>query len=226
MNSDTITDHDATHRPVAECSPAGRITRSLLGWGVVAAPFYLGASLTEAAIRPGFDLARHSWSLMENGPLGWIHSAVLVATGLMVVAAAIGVGRALPVRTAPILLAIFGAGQIGAGVLIADPADGFPVGTPAGPGEFSWHGMLHLACGGIGFLAFTAATIILGVRFLKRSQAAWGMFSIVTGVLFIGAFVGIASGGAGLTVIAFVFAVVLAFTWLALTCIRLYRRVS
>ena len=52
-----------------------------------------------------------------------------------------------------------------------------------------------------------------------------GVFSIVTGVLFIAAFAGIASGGAGPTVIAFILAVVLAFTWLALTCIRLYRRV-
>ena len=227
MNSSTLSSPTAAaHVAPADCSPAGRVTRSLLGWGVVAAPFYVGGSLIEAALRPGFDITRHSWSLMENGPFGWIHSAVLVLTGLMVVAAAIGIGRALQVRTVAVLLALFGASQVGAGVFIADPADGFPVGTPAGPGEFTWHGMLHLAFGGVGFLAFMVATVILGVRFLRRRERGWGVFSIATGILFIAAFVGIASGGAGPTVIAFSLAVVLAFAWLALTCIRLYRRVS
>ncbi|GAA1991410.1 DUF998 domain-containing protein [Microbacterium pumilum] len=213
-----------SHR--SECSPAGRVTRSLLGWGVVAGPFYIVVSLLEATLRPGFDLGRHSWSLMANGEFGWAHSAVLVITGLMVIAAAIGIGRALHVRTAAVLLAAFGAGQIGAGFFTADPADGFPVGTPAGAGEITWHGLLHLVCGGLGFLAFTAATIVLGVRFLRHREPGWGVFSIATGVLFIAAFGGIASGGAGPMVIAFIFAVVLAFAWLGLTCIRLYRRVS
>jgi hypothetical membrane protein len=208
------------------CTPAGRVTRSLLGWGILAGPFYVGASLIEAAIRPGFDIFRHSWSLMENGPFGWIHSAVLVVTGLMVIAAAIGINRALHVRTAGALMGVFGLGQLGAGLFIADPSDGFPVGTPAGPGEFTWHGMLHLAFGGIGFLAFTACTIVLGVRFIKRGERAWGTFSIVSGLLFIAAFVGIAAGGAGPTVITFVIAIILAFTWLTLTSLRLYRRVS
>jgi len=211
--------------PSVECSTGGRVTRSLLGWGVAAGPFYVGVSLTEALLRPGFDLARHSWSLMENGPLGWIHSAVLILSGLMVVAAAIGIGQALRIRTVSVLLVVFGAGQVGAGMFIADPADGFPVGTPAGPGEFSWHGILHLACGGAGFVAFSTATIMLGVRFLRRGGRAWGAFSITTGVLFLAAFMGIASGGAGATVIAFIAAVVLAFTWLALFCLYLYRRV-
>jgi hypothetical membrane protein len=208
------------------CSPAGRITRSLLGWGVVAGPFYVGVSLLEAALRPGFDLARHSWSLMENGPFGWVHSAVLVLSGLMVIAAAIGMRRALPVEAAPALLALFGAGQIGAGLFIADPADGFPIGTPEGPGDFTWHGLLHLAAGGVGFFAFTIATVSLGVRFLRHHDRGWGAFSIATGILFLAAFAGIASGGTGPTVIAFTAAVLLAWTWLALICIRLYRRVS
>ena len=92
----------------------------------------------------GFDLSRHSWSLMENGPFGWIHSGVLVLSGLMVIAAAMGIGRALKLRALPVLLSVFGAGQVGAGFFIADPADGFPPGAPAGPGAFSWHGLVSL----------------------------------------------------------------------------------
>jgi hypothetical membrane protein len=227
MSNSMTTSESLDSVPVpAVCTPAGRVTRSLLGWGIVAGPFYVAASLLEAATRPGFDIFRHSWSLMENGPLGWIHSTVLALTGLMVIAAGIGMNRALQVRTAGVLLAVFGLGQVGAGLFIADPSDGFPVGTPAGPGEFTWHGMLHLACGAIGFLAFTACTIVLGVRFIKGGERAWGVFSIVSGVVFVAAFVGIAGGGAGPTVITFVLAVMLAFTWLTLTSLRLYRRVS
>ena len=227
MNNPTISTVPVDAPPqTGQCSPAGRVTRSLLGWGVVAGPFYVGVSLVEATLRPGFDLSRHSWSLMENGPFGWIHSGVLVLSGLMVIAAATGIGRALRLRAVPVLLSIFGAGQVGAGFFIADPADGFPPGTPAGPGAFSWHGLVHLASGGIGFIAFTVATVILGVRFIRRGHRGWGVFSIATGVLFLAAFMGIASGGTGPTVIAFIAAVLLAWTWLALTCLDLYRRVT
>ena len=35
-----------------QCSPATRITRSLLGYGVVAGPFYVTVSLAKALTRP------------------------------------------------------------------------------------------------------------------------------------------------------------------------------
>src|SRR5206468_3829604 len=54
------------------CTPQGRITRSLLGYGVLAGPFYIGVSLAQALVRDGFDLTRHEWSLLANGPGGWI----------------------------------------------------------------------------------------------------------------------------------------------------------
>ena len=210
----------------AGCSPAGRVTRSLLGWGVVAGPFYIGISLTQAALRPGFDSTRHGWSLMENGEFGWVQSANLVLTGLMIVAAARGIGRALLLRAVPALLAVFGLGMLGSGFLIADPSDGFPVGTPAGPGAFSWHGIGHLVSGGIGFLAYVAAAVVLGVWFIRRHQRGWGIFSIATGVLYLAAFAGITSGSAGAPVIAFTGAVFLAFGWLAAVCVHLYRHIN
>ena len=200
-----------------------RVTRSLLGYGIAAGPIYVGASLLEASLRPGFDLTRHSWSLLENGPAGWIHSAVLIISGLCVIAAAVGFRRALGVRAVPVLLALYGAGMVAAGIFTADPADGFPVGTPAGPGHLLAR-RAHLVSAGVGFLAFTAAAMALGIRFLRSAHRGRGVFAIVTGVLFIGAFVGIASGGAGPTVPAFVGAVVLAWTWLTLTSLDLYRQ--
>jgi hypothetical protein len=81
-------------RPAADCPPAPvRVTKSLLGYGVVAGPFYVAVSLAEALTRSGFSLARDDWSLLANGALGWVHVLVLVLTALMVGAAAGGVVR-------------------------------------------------------------------------------------------------------------------------------------
>jgi len=48
------------------------VTRSLLGWGVVAGPFYVVVGVILAITRPGFDLTRHALSLLTLGDLGWL----------------------------------------------------------------------------------------------------------------------------------------------------------
>src|SRR6185369_4183766 len=107
------------------CTPEARVTRSLLGYGVLAGPVYVGVSLTEALTRDGFDLRRHAWSLLSNGHLGWIHVLNLVLTGLMTVAFAVGVRRATHATWAPRLIGGYGASMVAAGVFRADPAGGF-----------------------------------------------------------------------------------------------------
>ena len=84
-----------TADPGPGCTPASRVTRSLLAYGIVAGPSYVLVSLAQAATRKGFDLTRHDWSLLANGPGGWLQVANLVLTGLMVVAAAVGCSRSL-----------------------------------------------------------------------------------------------------------------------------------
>ena len=80
---------------VSEVGRGAAVTRSLLGCGVLAGPFYLAVSLIQALLRDGFDLARHPLSLLANGPGGWVQTANFVLTGLMVLAAAVGFGRVL-----------------------------------------------------------------------------------------------------------------------------------
>src|SRR5690348_12414145 len=122
------TNPQATDR---QCTPAARLTRSLLGYGVIAGPFYVVVSLAQALTRDGFPLDRHAWSLLETGALGWIQITNFVLTGLMTVAASAGLRRALPAgrsRTwVPLLIAVYGASLVGAGIFRADPAQGFPV---------------------------------------------------------------------------------------------------
>src|SRR5687767_5465318 len=77
------------------CTPAGRITKSLLGYGVIAGPLYVVVSLAQALTRDGFDLSRHAWSLLANGDLGWLQIANFVVAGAMTVAGAVGLRRAL-----------------------------------------------------------------------------------------------------------------------------------
>ena len=127
-------------------------------------------------------------------------------------------------RAVPFLLGVYGAGLVCAGFFTADPSDGFPLGTPAGPRVISWHGLMHLATAGTGFLAFSAAAVTLGIHHLRRGARARGLFAGVTGVVFLAAFAGIASGGSGPTVLAFVAAVILAWSWLTATSLDLHRQ--
>ncbi|MFI0469680.1 DUF998 domain-containing protein [Saccharopolyspora sp. 5N102] len=208
------------------CTPAGRITRSLLGYGVIAGPFYVVVGLAQALTRDGFDLSKHAWSLLSNGQLGWIQIANFIICGLMTVAAAIGLRRALTPgrgRTwAPSLLAAYGVSLIGAGIFRADPAQGFPAGTPETT-TFSWHGMLHFMIGGIGFLCLIAACFVLAGYFSRDGLPGLAWFSRVTGVVFLAGFAGIASGSQGPTTLAFVAAVLTVWAWMTTVSVHFYR---
>jgi hypothetical protein len=215
---------------VTTCSPAGRVTRSLLGYGIIAGPVYLVTSLAQALTRPGFDLGRHEWSLLANGPFGWIQIANFVVSGLMAVAFAAGLGRALRGgrgrRWAPLLAGAYGVGLVCAGLFRADPAYGFPVGTPAGPGPVSWHGLLHLVSAGIGFAGLIAACFVVGARFAADGRRGWAWYSRGTGAAFAAGFVAVAGGsGRPALTVAFILAVVAAWAWMSAVSVHLYRQI-
>lgn len=210
------------------CEPAARVTKSLLAYGVIAGPFYVAVSVAQALTRDGFDLTRHPWSLLTNGDLGWIQITNFVLTGLMVLAFAVGLRRVLRPGIgsvwAPRLVAVYGASLIGAGALRADPAMGFPVGTPDGPGEVTWHGIGHLVVGGIGFLCLIAACFVLARRFSRDGRRGLAGYARVTGVVFLAGFAGIASGaGSTAMTLAFVGAVVWVWAWVSATATHFYR---
>lgn len=213
------------------CDPATRVTKSLLGYGMIAGPLYVTVSLTQAFTRDGFDLTRHAWSMLSNGSLGWIQITNFVVTGLMMIAFAVGLHRALRPGAgstwAPRLIAVYGVSMICAGILRADPAMGFPVGTPDGPGDISWHGIGHFLSGGIGFTCLTVACFVLARRFTAERLTGWAWFSRTTGLLFAAGFVSVAAGaGASWSILAFVAAVVLVFGWIAAVAANRYRLVS
>lgn len=229
--SDVVTTQGTLER-IPSCDPATRVTRSLLGYGVLAGPFYVLVVLGQALLRPGFNLVRDDASLLANGSFGWVQVANFLLTGLMVVACAEGLRRALTSGKAstwgPRLLAVFGIGMIGAGIFVADPMNGFPPGASAGrPDTITVHALLHIVAAGVGFLCLVAACFVIAQRFASRKQRALAWFSRMTGIAFLAAFAGVASGSSSpAVVLAFWAALIIAWTWIALVSIDAYRRVG
>ncbi|MDR2986682.1 MAG: DUF998 domain-containing protein [Nocardiopsaceae bacterium] len=204
----------------AQCSPEQRLTRSLLGYGAAAGPFYIVISLAQAVAHDGFDLTRHDWSLLATGPAGWIQIANLVLTGAMTLAFAVGLARSTSTRWAPRLVATYGVGLMLAGILVADPTSGYPVGA-ATPDAPSWHGLGHVIAGGLGFLAVIVAAFALARTFAREGDTAFAWWSRLTGAFYLAAFAGIASGSTGpAIVLTFTAAVVALWTWIAAIAVR------
>jgi hypothetical protein len=202
-------------------------TRTLLACAVAAGPVYVVVVAIQAVAREGFDVTRHPASLLSAGNLGWIQIANFVVTGLLTIAGAIGMRRVLyPGRAGtwgPLLVGSYGVGLVAAGVFVADPADGFPPGTPAGPPDVvSWHGAAHFVAAGIAFLALVAACFVFARRFASLGQRGWAVYSATTGTVFFASFAGIASGSGGAVLnVGFAGAVVLGWTWLSVMAARL-----
>ncbi|MEU9828951.1 DUF998 domain-containing protein [Micromonospora chersina] len=214
----TISGTTGTIRAVAG-RDAARRARPLLLAGVVAGPIYVITSLTQALTREGFDLSRHAWSLLATGDLGWIQRANLLVTGLLVALFAVGLRHGLAGGTGatwvPRLIGLFGVGMVLASFFSADPALGFPPGTPEDYRQMSWHGALHVVTASTGFVGVIAACLIMTRRFAECARRGWAVWSAATGMLYVGALVGLSSTGTPFWIFTFTGAVVLVFTWLA-----------
>jgi hypothetical protein len=217
-----------TATTVTTCTPQGRVTRSLLGYGPLAGAVFVGSILIQGLTRRGFSILHDDASLLANGPLGWIQVVTFLVAGAMTITAALGVRRAAPGRWAPRLIGLYGAGLMAAGVFRADPADGFGPGAPAGKAtHISWHGDGHLIAASIGFIGVIAACFVVA-RYLSRAgHRGIAIYSRITGVAFLAAFVGVTTGSSSpAIVLPFYAAVTAVFVWLAVVCVHLYRRVA
>ena len=167
-------------------------TRSLLRNGVVAGPLYLALGIIQGLVREGFDFARHPLSVLANGPGGWVQTATFVLTGLMVIAAALGLARVLRPHTATSwLLGIFGASMIVAAAFRADPVDGFPPGTPEGmPTSISTRGMIHFIAGALGFTCLGVSCLVAARALSRRNARSLSRLSLVCGIVVLLGFFG------------------------------------
>jgi hypothetical protein len=202
------------------------VTRSLLGYGVLAGPFYLAVALVQAFVRDGFDLTRHPLSVLANGPGGWIQTANFGLTGLMVIAAAVGFRRVLGPKSRAVttFLGAFGVSMLAAAVFPADPMDGFPIGTPEGmPTSISTRGLLHFVAGSLGFTSLAISCFCAAVVMRRRNVRSLSLLSLFAGLaILLGFYGGMAlsiGGGVG----GIWFSVVVGWAWLAVMSLHLYR---
>jgi hypothetical protein len=203
---------------------AAAVTRSLLGWGVVAGPLYVVVGLVLALTRPGFDLTRHALSLLTLGEHGWMQRTNLIVSALMVLAAAYGIlrtirsGRGLAIG---ILTGAYGICLILSAIFLPDPASGFPPGQTGATA--STGGILHLLFGAIGFICLAVAAFAYARWTSGRAEAGQARLGLWCGVVVLVGF----AGGAALAQlpigVALLWLAVLAgWLWLALASAHLY----
>jgi len=184
----TSADVGVTTAPAVRSEATDTRTRTLLACGAAAGPLFIVVAVAQALTRGGFDPSKHPLSLLSLGNLGWIQIANFVLTGLLFVAASVGMRRALRSRGrastwGPRLIGAFGVALIAGGVFVADAGLGFPAGTPEGvPDEFSWHGIVHAVAPVVGFLGLTLACFVFARRSVALKQKGWATFSVATGI--------------------------------------------
>lgn len=216
-----MTAHETAGPPSFDRGAA--ITRSLLGWGVVAGPFYLVPGLAQAMTRHGFDPTRHALSHLLLGDWGWVQATNLVLTGVMVIAAAVGFHRLSAHRWISLPLGLFGLGMVASAVLPPDPAQGFPPGSE-GVTEATATGLAHLAFGAIGLVGLAVAAGATARWFADRAEHDAARLSRLAAILVVAGFVaGAALATSSVGVVALWVAVVAGFTWLLVASLRAYR---
>ncbi|TMC74473.1 MAG: DUF998 domain-containing protein [Chloroflexi bacterium] len=212
---------------IARRRSAHPINTALLRCGVVAGPLFIIVGAIQVLTRPGFDVRYNMLSQMALGDQGWIQVANFVVSGMLVLASAVGIRRALrsgPGSTwGPRLVGVYGVGLIAAAIFGADPGFGFPPGTPSGPPTtMSTHGLLHFVSAAFGFFAVISACFVFARRFAKLGHRGWATYSVFTGVFFLVAFLGTASGS-GLVVLTLALwvAIALAWVWVSALAVKL-----
>jgi hypothetical membrane protein len=200
------------------------VTRSMLGWGVVAGPFYLSVGLILALTRPWFDLTRDALSLLLIGDIGWLQASNLILSGAMSLVAAIGLWRTPDwSRASAALVGVYGLCLVLSAIFPPDPTKNFPPSSAGG--AFTGSGIAHLAFGAIGFLCLGAAAVLAGGWFRRRGSSA-ATWSRSAGVLLIVAFIAGVALAAGPAGVAFIWLTVLiGWAWLAATSVAAYRAI-
>jgi hypothetical protein len=224
MGAEVTADSTMAWQSKTEVGPAGPVTRALIGGGLLAGPLYLSVGLAQALTRDGFDLSRHALSHLANGAWGWIQTLNFVATGVLVIAAAVGFARVLGRKSwlMNLFLGAFGLSMIAAAVFPADPVDGFPAGTPEGfPTSISATGLVHFAAGALGFTLLAIACFCAAWVLFRRNMASLAGLSLFGGFAVAFGFFGGMMLPVG--IMGIWFAVVVGFAWLAVLSFRLNR---
>jgi hypothetical protein len=218
-----------TTAPVSKATRRGfdteaAVTRSLLGWGVVAGPFYIVVGVSLALTRPDFDFTEHGLSLLMLDDHGWIQRANLTLSAIMVLAAAYGIlrtirnGRGLAMA---VLTGTYGMCMVLSATFPPGPVKGYPAGSVGG--SFSTSGVLHMVFGAVGFSALAGASFVYARWSRDRDEKPRSRLGVACGTVILvgflgGAILALSPLGVGLLWLA----VISGWVWLASTAGHLY----
>lgn len=159
-------------------------TNRLLSCGLLAGPLFIVTFLVQGAFKgSGYDALRHPVSSLALGEHGWVQTANFLLAGGLTIAFAIGLWRS-GLRAGAVLIGVWGAGLIGAGVFVTDPVSGFPIGTPDKL-EYTTVGALHDGFSVPAFLALAAVQVVLS----RGRGRKWFVYSLLSAITFLIAFV-------------------------------------
>ena len=205
-------------------------TKTLLVCGAIAGPLFTAAWIVEGATRANYDPMRHPISSLSIGEFGWTQSANFLITGLLTLAFAFGLRRALDFHAGsqwgPRLIGIIAIGLIGAGIFVTDPLNGYPPRTPDMPLQISLPGRLHRLFSALVFLGLPIACFVFARLFNRWGERSWAIYSVVTGIAFVVLFIVTSAGFAqveGLVDYAGLFQrITLTIGWAWLTLLAVY----
>lgn len=195
----------------------------LLLAGIAGGVIFVLVSTVEIFARPGFDIKRHAISMLSLGDRGWLMIATFIGSGALTLLCAVGI-RAADASgglLVPLLIGVYGAGLIIAGIFPAPAGLGFPPGTPDDMAPvMTTSAKLH----GLGFMvAFSAlivACLVAAWSFYQAELVGWAVFSAAAG-LAMPALVASGMSGAIAPGVAFYAAAVLGWIWLGAVAARL-----
>src|SRR4029453_14889392 len=148
-----------------------------LAAGAVAGPLFVAVSLAQIPFRDGFEMTRHAFSFLLNGPGGWLQTINLILTGALFLFASPGLRAGLGGRAgvvAGILLGVVGCGLVVAGLFAPQPSYGYPAGAPGGiAGDPTARRIMH----GIAFIAavlgYCATLAVTAWRLRQLGDLKW-----------------------------------------------------
>jgi hypothetical membrane protein len=173
-------------------------TRNLLMSGVALAPTFLLAIFLTAQLRPDYSSLRHPVSSLAIGAGGWMQRATFIACGLLMVTCAAGLRVSskadLCSRWLWRLVALSGAGMVGAGIFKTDAVYGYPSGAPLRLAQFTTTGHMHDLWSMMFFLGLPVAAAV-DSRWNQRRGNRWtSRTSAITTILIVVLFVLTARG--------------------------------
>lgn len=163
------------------------VTRLLITGGAVGSLLFVIVLLIEGATRPGYSAWHNFGSSLSLSDQGWMQIANFLVCGLLVLGFAVGLRRVFQTGKGsvwgPIMLGVFGASLIVAGLFVTDPSLGYPPGTISS-GPQTLHGTIHGLAGLIAFTSLPIASFVIARRFAGDPDwKGWTLYSVVSGVI-------------------------------------------